>query len=180
MSLSKCSPPLCLVWSASIEFRTCMGTRTTHAHTATCNHTHACTETPTYSGVPAVSVSPPSWIAHLLVALDLCLKQFEYVKWKTPEDMKVSSIQWWHLCCSVVHYVCFGLQTQWLWFDENIGKWTPYSSEGNATLEKSFMRDDSTVKVTANRQKQTIDLSHMLQVTGSVSDVRINAVFSKF
>ena len=42
------------------------------------------------------------------------------------------------------------------------------------------MRDDSTVKVTANRQKQTIDLSHMLQVTGSVSDVRINAVFSEF
>lgn len=62
----------------------------THAHTATYNHTHVCTETHTHSGVPAVSVSPPSWIAHLLVALDLCLKQFEYVKWKTPEDMKVS------------------------------------------------------------------------------------------
>ena len=58
-----------------------------HSHI---NHTHACTETHTHSGVPAVSVSPPSWIAHLLVALDLCLKQFEYVKWKTPEDMRVS------------------------------------------------------------------------------------------
>lgn len=84
------------------------------------------------------------------------------------------------LLLSVVHCVFLGLQTQWLWFDENIGKWTPYSSEGNASLEKSFMRDDATVKVTANRQKQTIDLSHMLQVTGSVSDVRINALFSKF
>lgn len=69
------------------------------------------------------------------------------------------------------------LKVQWLWFDETIGQWTPYSPEGNTSIEKSFMREDSSVKVTANRQKQTVDLSHMLQVTGSVSDARIKAVF---
>lgn len=64
----------------------------------------------------------------------------------------------------------FALKVQWLWFDENIGKWTPYSPEGTTSIEKAFLREDSSVKVTANRQKQTVALSHMLQVTGSVSE----------
>ncbi|XP_044765781.1 E3 ubiquitin-protein ligase HUWE1 isoform X3 [Coccinella septempunctata] len=85
-------------------------------------------------------------------------------KWLSPVILMIDELSKISILCDRKDMMHSNTSRVWRWFDLVTGKWTPYSSSNNKTINDAYWAGEHSVKVSCGRRRYTVTFANMLQI----------------